>query len=67
MDIQLPELNGYEATSYIRTKISEPKCSVPIIAMSANVSENEIDKCLECGMNDYVSKPFDEHILSKKF
>ncbi|MES2567767.1 MAG: response regulator [Bacteroidota bacterium] len=66
MDIQLPELNGYDATSYIRSKIPEPKCNIPIIAMSANIFEEEIKKCFECGMNDYVSKPFVEHILYEK-
>ncbi|MCD6017352.1 MAG: ATPase, histidine kinase, gyrase and HSP90-like domain protein [Bacteroidetes bacterium] len=66
MDIQLPEMDGYEATVYIRTKIPAPKCLLPIIAMSANAFANEIEKCLSLGMDDYVSKPFDEHILFEK-
>ncbi|MGZ5551255.1 MAG: response regulator [Nitrososphaeraceae archaeon] len=66
MDIQMPEMDGYETASYIRIKIPPPKCNIPIIAMTAHSFGNEIEKCLKCGMNDYISKPFDEAILSEK-
>jgi len=66
MDIQLPEMDGYEATSYIRNKISLPKRNTPIIAMTAHAFANERDKCLKAGMNDYISKPFDENKLYSK-
>lgn len=66
MDIQMPEMDGYSTTSYIRTRISSPKCNIPIIAMTAYADDNEISKCLNSGMNDYVSKPFDEAILYEK-
>lgn len=66
MDIQLPEMDGYEATHYIRNRISSPKCNVPIIAMTAHAFISEIDKCLNAGMNDYISKPFNETILQSK-
>jgi CheY-like chemotaxis protein/HPt (histidine-containing phosphotransfer) domain-containing protein len=55
MDIQLPEMNGYDVTRYIRNQM---KNSIPIIAMTALAINGEEEKCLECGMNGYVSKPF---------
>ena len=54
MDIQMPEMDGYTATSIIRQDL---KLDVPIIAMTAFAFENEREKCLDSGMNDYVSKP----------
>jgi CheY-like chemotaxis protein/two-component sensor histidine kinase len=57
MDIQMPEMDGYEATQRIRSlDIPEAKL-VPIIAMTANVFREDIDKCIKAGMNDHVSKP----------
>lgn len=58
MDVQMPEMNGYEAARYIREKLSEPKRSIPIIAMTANATHSEKEKCKESGMGDYLSKPF---------
>ncbi|OYQ43545.1 PAS domain S-box protein [Flavobacterium aurantiibacter] len=55
MDIQMPELNGYEATHAIRNIKRFEK--VPIIALTAGTVKDERDRCLEAGMNDYVSKP----------
>jgi CheY-like chemotaxis protein/HPt (histidine-containing phosphotransfer) domain-containing protein len=55
MDIQLPEMNGYDVTRYIRNQLKNP---IPIIAMTALAINGEDEKCLECGMNGYVSKPF---------
>jgi PAS domain S-box-containing protein len=66
MDIQLPEMDGYEATSFIRNKLSEPKSNVPIIAMTAHAFANEADKCFSYKMNDYISKPFTEANLYQK-
>lgn len=66
MDIQLPDMDGYEATSYIRTKIAAPNSLVPVIAMTAHAFANEIEKCMSYGMNDYISKPFNETILYGK-
>ncbi len=66
MDIQLPEMNGYEATTIIRTKMSAPKRNIPIIAMTANVMASEEQKCYSAGMNDYISKPFNSKNLYTK-
>ena len=58
MDIQMPVLNGMEATSVIRMDLSNPNCRVPIIAISANANESERISYLEAGMNDVLAKPF---------
>ena len=60
MDIQMPEMDGIEATKIIR---NEFKLSTPIIALTANAFKTEIEKCKEAGMNDYITKPFDETVL----
>ena len=59
MDIQMPEMDGYEATRKIRALDTPRAKTVPIIAMTANVFREDIDKCLEAGMNDHVGKPLD--------
>ncbi len=63
MDLQMPQMNGFETTAYIR---NEMKSDIPIIALSADVTTVDIDKCLAVGMNDYISKPIDEKILYSK-
>jgi len=57
MDIQMPVLNGYEATKIIREEL---KLNIPIIALTANAIKGENEKCLNAGMNGYLSKPFEE-------
>ena len=57
MDIQMPELDGYEATRIIRNEIST---TVPVIALTANAIIGEREKCLISGMSDFVSKPYEE-------
>ncbi|MDR1249871.1 MAG: response regulator [Treponema sp.] len=66
MDVQMPEMDGYEATRRIRSSGAPRSESIPIVAMTANVFKEDVDKCLESGMNDHVGKPlnFDE-VLEK--
>jgi len=63
MDLQMPEMDGFEATDYIRNTM---KLNIPIIALTANVTTADLEKCKTVGMNDYVSKPIEEKILYKK-
>ncbi|MCD4681827.1 MAG: response regulator [Bacteroidales bacterium] len=65
MDVQMPILNGYDATKQIR-KLNGSKSRVPVIAMTANVMKQEIDKCFESGMDEYISKPFETSELVNK-
>ena len=57
MDVQMPEMNGYDATKAIRA-LAGDKSRIPIIAMTANVMKEEVERCKEAGMNGYVPKPF---------
>ena len=57
MDIQMPEMNGYDATKAIRG-MDEPKRSIPVLAMTANGVESEVKRCMEAGMDGFVPKPF---------
>jgi signal transduction histidine kinase len=58
MDVQMPEMNGYDATMFIRNNFAKPKSEIPILALTAGVMREEIDKCTSAGMNDYIPKPF---------
>ena len=65
MDIQMPEMNGYEATKKIREFSDKAKASVPIVAMTANAFEEDKRNAFMAGMNAHVAKPIDEeHLLS---
>jgi len=57
MDIQMPEMDGFGATKRIRESGAERAKEVPIIAMTANAFKEDIDKCLEAGMNGHIGKP----------
>jgi CheY-like chemotaxis protein len=63
MDLQMPEMNGFEATEYIRNVMHS---KIPIIALTADVTTIDVAKCREAGMNDYISKPVDERLLYSK-
>jgi CheY-like chemotaxis protein len=66
MDVQMPEMDGYEATRRIRT-IDHPQAKrIPIVAMTANVFREDVERCLEAGMNDHVGKPLDTGELVSK-
>ncbi len=60
MDVQMPVMDGIEATKMLRKKFGN---SIPIVAMTAHVLPNEKQKCLDAGMNYYISKPIDQAIL----
>ena len=63
MDLQMPEMNGFETTDYIRNKLH---LTIPIIALTADVTSIDIEKSKKIGMNDYVTKPIDEELLYSK-
>jgi PAS domain S-box-containing protein len=63
MDIQMPEMDGHEATKKARTEYG---IRVPILAMTAQATPAEIEACIQSGMNDYISKPFKEEDLFSK-
>ena len=63
MDIQMPVMNGYEATTKIRRMKNQSKAQIPIIAMTANAFTEDKQMALDVGMNDHVSKPIDMNIL----
>jgi len=63
MDLQMPEMNGFETTKYLRNQMKSP---VPIIALTADVTTADLEKCKAVGMNSYISKPIDERVLYRK-
>ena len=63
MDLQMPEMNGFEATEYIRNTLNS---NIPIIALTADVTTVDLEKCKAAGMNDYIAKPIDERSLYNK-
>jgi PAS domain S-box-containing protein len=63
MDLQMPEMNGFEATEYIRNKMNS---RIPIIALTADVTTVDLAKCKAVGMDDYIAKPIDERVLYSK-
>lgn len=66
MDMQMPEMDGLESTKKIRSLDDAWAKQIPIIAMTANVFKEDIDKCINAGMDDHTGKPIDiEEVLSK--
>ena len=57
MDVNMPEMDGFTTTRLIR-QLPEPHCGLPIIALTADAMQGDREKCIEAGMNDYVTKPF---------
>lgn len=65
MDVIMPVMDGVTAATYIRNLADEDKKNIPIIALTANVGEKELSECLNAGMNDFVTKPFEINALLK--
>jgi CheY-like chemotaxis protein len=63
MDLQMPEMNGFEAAGYIRNTLH---LTIPIIALTADVTTVDLAKCREVGMDDYIAKPVDDQLLYNK-
>lgn len=63
MDLQMPEMNGFETSEYIRKELNS---QIPIIALTADVTTADLSRCKLVGMNDYISKPVDERLLHRK-
>ena len=57
MDVNMPVMDGYTATKKIRL-LPQPYCSIPVIALTADAMEEDKERCMEVGMNDFISKPF---------
>jgi CheY-like chemotaxis protein len=66
MDIQMPEMDGYEATRCIRALDVPAAKKIPIVAMTANVFREDIERCIEAGMNDHLGKPLDFIMVMEK-
>jgi len=66
MDIQMPEMDGHQATKEIRGTDIEKAKDIPIIAMTANAFKEDVDRCIESGMNDHIAKPIDEKTVLEK-
>lgn len=66
MDIQMPVMDGIEATKLIRDQEKDGDLQIPIIAMTAHAMKGDCEKFLNAGMSDYLPKPFDPKILTEK-
>ena len=65
MDVQMPVMNGYEATKEIRRLENKELANIPILAMTANAFEEDKKEALKCGMNGHIAKPIDINLLLK--
>lgn len=66
MDLQMPVMDGYEAISRIRADFDPPLCNIPIIGISASIFQEEFQRCIDAGANDFISKPYEPEDLYYK-
>ena len=66
MDVQMPEMDGYKATRRLRRLDLPRAADIPVLAMTANAFKEDIDRCIEAGMNDHLAKPVDDRALYGK-
>ena len=66
MDVQMPEMNGLDATAAIRALDHPDATEIPVIAMTANAFKEDVEECKAAGMDDHISKPIDIDVLMKK-
>ncbi len=65
MDVQMPNMNGYEATRAIRAMDRSYARQIPIVAMTANAFAEDVINCKKAGMNEHITKPIDIEILAR--
>jgi CheY-like chemotaxis protein len=63
MDVQMPEMDGLEATQILRERERETDAHLPVVAMTAHAMAGDRERCLEAGMDDYVPKPIKADVL----
>jgi two-component system, sensor histidine kinase and response regulator len=66
MDVQMPEMNGFEATARIREREKTTGEHVAIVALTAHAIQGDSERCLDAGMDDYMSKPLNSSALAEK-
>jgi CheY-like chemotaxis protein len=66
MDVQMPEMNGLDATREIRKLDNSWACSIPIVAMTADAFSENVTECLNAGMNGHIAKPIDIKLVIKE-
>jgi len=66
MDVQMPEMNGLDATRHIRKQENRWAASIPIIAMTADAFSENVAECLQAGMNGHIAKPIDLKLVIKE-